>query len=207
MLDPPMASDIELLEAWTAGDAEAGNALFERHFDPLYRFFRNKVADGIDDLVQQTLLACVRGRENFRQDSSFRTYLFGIARNVLFQHFDRRGREGERFDYGTVSVADLGESPSHVVAARAEERLLTAALRRVPLDDQIVFELYYWENMSAPQLAETLGLTEPAVRSRLRRSLERLRTAMADLASSPAELESLTADLERWAASLRQAKG
>jgi RNA polymerase sigma factor (sigma-70 family) len=200
-----MESDFALLEAWKAGDDESGNALFERHFDALYRFFRNKVSDGIDDLVQQTMLACVRNRESFRQNSSFRTYLFGIARNILFHHFDRRSREGERFDWGTVSVADLGESPSRVVAARAEQRLLAAALRRVPLDDQILLELYYWENMSGPELAEALDLTEPAVRSRLRRSLERLRNAVEQLASSPVELESVSMDLERWVASLRQA--
>ena len=197
-------TDPELLDAWRAGDDEAGNALFDRHFDPLYRFFGSKVSEGIDDLVQQTLLACVRGVERFREDSSFRTYLFGIARNVLFQHFDRRGRDAARMDYGTVSVADLGESPSHIVDARAEQRVLAAALRRVPLDDQIALELYYWEGMTAPELATALGLTEPAVRSRLRRALERLRVVIAELASSPAELESVTMDLEKWAKSLRE---
>jgi RNA polymerase sigma-70 factor (ECF subfamily) len=204
MLVRGVQSDLELLEAWRAGDVESGNLLFDRHFDALYRFFGNKVNDGIDDLVQQTLLGCVRGRERFREESSFRTYLFGTARNVLFQYFDRRGRDAERIDYGSMSVADLGESPSQILAARADHRLLAAALRRVPLDDQIAFELYYWEGMTAPQVASALGLTEPAVRSRLRRALDRLREVVAELAASPQDIETVTADLEKWAASLRQ---
>jgi RNA polymerase sigma factor (sigma-70 family) len=193
-----LPTDLELLDAWREGDGDAGNELFDRHFDALYRFFGNKVGDGVDDLVQQTMLACVNGRGRFRGDSSFRTYLFGIARNVLFQHFDRRGREAERLDYGTVSVMDLGESPSYLVGARAEQRLLAAALRRLPLDDQIALELYYWEGMSGPDLATALGLGEPAVRSRLRRALERLRKTIGEVAANPADVESMSADLEKW---------
>jgi RNA polymerase sigma factor (sigma-70 family) len=200
-----MRTDAELLHAWRAGDESAGGALFDRHFDPLYRFFRNKVAEGVDDLVQQTLLACVQGRERFREDSSFRTYLFATARNVLFQHFDRHRRDADRIDYGTVSVIDLGESPSRIVAARAEQRVLAAALRSVPLDDQIALELYYWEGLTGPELADALGLTEPAVRSRLRRALERLRERVAALATTPDELQSVTGDLDGWAASLERA--
>jgi RNA polymerase sigma-70 factor (ECF subfamily) len=201
-----MRPDLELLDAWRSGDEDAGNELFDRHFEALYRFFRNKIGDGMDDLVQLTMLACVKGRDRFRQDSSFRTYLFATARNVLYQHFDKRGREAERMDYGTVSVMDLGESPSRVVAARNEQRLLAGALRRLPLDDQIALELYYWESLSGPELAAALELTEPAVRSRLRRALERLRAAIAELATSPAELESVSTDLERWVESLREAQ-
>ncbi|MBX7083774.1 MAG: sigma-70 family RNA polymerase sigma factor [Nannocystaceae bacterium] len=198
-----MQSDLELLDRWRAGDEDAGNALFDRHFEALYRFFRNKVGDGIDDLVQQTMLGCVSGRERFREDASFRTYLFAIARNVLFKHFDRRSRDADRFDPEQQSVADLGESPSHIAAARAEQRLLALALRQLPLDDQIALELYYWEEMTAVELAQTLGLTEPAVRSRLRRALERLRERVAAAADSPAALESVSLDLDRWAAALR----
>lgn len=198
-----MRSDLELLDGWRTGDESAGNELFDRHFAALYRFFRNKVEHGIDDLVQQTMLACVTGRDRFREDSSFRTYLFAVARNVLYQHFDRRNRDAARIDYGTVSVVDLGESPSAIAAARDEQRLLAAALRRLPIDDQIALELYYWESMSGPELAAALELTEPAVRSRLRRALERLRLAIAELATSPGELAAVSTDLERWATSLR----
>lgn len=197
-----MRADVELLDAWAGGDEDAGGELFDRHFDALYRFFRNKVGDGVDDLVQQTLLACVQGRARFRRDSSFRTYLFATARNVLYQHFDRRSREAERVDYGSVSVIDLGESPSRVVEARAEQRVLAAALQRLPLDYQVALELRYWEGLTGPELAEALGIPEPAVRSRLRRALEKLRELIATLAASPDELASITADLDRWADSL-----
>jgi RNA polymerase sigma-70 factor (ECF subfamily) len=199
----PTPSDLELLGAWRSGDEAAGNTLFERHFDALYRFFENKVGDGVDDLVQQTMLGCVRGLDGYREHASFRTYVFAIARNVLYKHLELRCRDGARFDPNTSSIADFGESPSYVAAARTERRVLAAALRRIPVDDQIALELYYWEDLTGPELAQALDLTEPAVRSRLRRALERLRRMVTELTASPTELESVSVDLDRWAAALR----
>jgi len=197
-----MATDFELLSAWSAGDAAAGNALFERHFAPLYRFFRNKVADGVDDLVQQTLLACVEGRVRFRQDSSFRTYMLAAARNILIRHCERKRRDAA-IDLDEVSAHDLGTSPSSLLVRRAEERLVLEALRRIPLDDQIALELYYWEGLSGSELGRVLEIPEAAARSRVRRGMERLRDRLGAIAATPAELASTTSDLDRWARSLK----
>src|SRR6476619_1575545 len=82
--------DLILLDRWCAGDRVAGNLLFRRHFEALCRFFEHKTDGDIDDLVQETFLACLRGRETFRRQSSFRTYLFAIARHTLFGYWRRR---------------------------------------------------------------------------------------------------------------------
>jgi len=197
-------SDVELLGKWRDGNTDAGNELLRRHLSTIYQFFRKKVNDGIDDLVQQTMLGCVQGCESFRLEASFRTYLFAIARNVLHRYFDRRTRELARIDHGAMNVTDPGESPSDVVAARMEQRRLGVALRRLPISDQIILELYYWESMTGSELAAVLGLPEPAIRSRLRRALVRLRTVVAGLPPTGHEIQSIDADLDEWARSLRQ---
>src|SRR6185436_6575853 len=74
-----MRPDAELLSAWRGGDEKAGAELFERHFEALFRFFRNKAGDQAEDLVQETFLACLSGPA-FRGEASFRTYLFTVAR-------------------------------------------------------------------------------------------------------------------------------
>ena len=51
-----MSADLELLQKWSDGDASAGNQLFNRHFDPVCRFFANKVSEDVDDLIQKTFL-------------------------------------------------------------------------------------------------------------------------------------------------------
>lgn len=200
-----MPTDPELLEAWRRGDLAAGDELFLRHFVAIHRFFRNKVSDGrLEDLVQQTFMACVEGRERFRNDSTFRTYLFGVANNLLRDHYRAQKKEPEALDFGKSSAVDVGAGPSTVVGKRREERLLLEALRNIPLDSQIVLELYYWEEMSASQTAEVLGIPEGTVRGRVRRAKDLLKKELAKLARSPQELETTVGNLERWAAALRQ---
>ena len=52
-----MRTDFELLDAWAGGDKKAARELIDRHFPALFRFFRSKVAEGVEDHVQETLLA------------------------------------------------------------------------------------------------------------------------------------------------------
>src|SRR4051812_45190672 len=73
------SSDFELLDRWAAGDHEAGKQLFELHFDALHGFFYGKVEDGIDELMEWTLLACVQSRAAAQRDAGFRSYMFRLA--------------------------------------------------------------------------------------------------------------------------------
>lgn len=198
-----MATDFELLDAWRAGDREAGNTLFERHFDAICRFFANKITHGVDDLIQKTFLGCVESRDRFQKQASFRTFLFAVAHNVLREHFRERRREGVPPDLGETSTDELTPSPSAVFAAHEEQRLLLEALRRIPLDYQLVLELYYWEDMAAPELAQVLAIPEGTVRSRLRKAKEALSERMKSLARTPELLRATFSDLDAWVRSLR----
>lgn len=196
-----MESDSTLLERWRGGDGEAGNRLFDRHFAGVFRFFQNKVGDAAEDLVQRTFLACVEGREQLRGESTFRTYLFGIARYQLYGHFRARRRSPE-LDVGASRLEDLGPSPSGLLGHRRDERLLLEALRTVPLDLQITLELFYWEQLTGPELAEVLGIPEGTVRSRLRRAREAVRERLRELEKEANGLSSTLEDLDAWAESL-----
>jgi len=183
----------------------AGDELFTRHFPAVHRFFRNKVSiDVLEDLVQQTFMACVEGREQFRRESKFKTYLFGVANNVLRGHYRKNRRTPEPLDYTRTSAVDLAAGPSTMFGKRREERLLLEALRRIPLESQIVLELYYWEEMSASQTALVLGLPEGTVRGRVRRAKQLLEVQLGKLAHNPAELQTTLDGLDRWAAALRE---
>jgi len=195
-------TDLELFDAWTRGDAQAAGELFERHYDAVDRFFRNKVLDGYDDLVQQTFTACLESRDRFRRDSSFRTYLFAIANNVLRAYFRSRRRELERVEWTEISACDFAPGPSTLFRARREQQLLLESLRRIPLDYQVVLELYYWEELPGSAIAEIVDLPENTVRSRLRKGKQLLEKKMRSLARSAEELASTLEDLEQWARSI-----
>ena len=199
---PEPRPDRELVDRWREGDADAGDELFGRHFEALYRFFRNKIDGPVDDLVQATFLACADSRERFRGASTFRTFAFAIARRVLFDHLRERYALGDKADPSERSVADLGTSPSQFVAKRREQRLLLHALRHLRLDYQIALELSFWEELSGPEIGEVLGVPEATARTWLRRAKIELAERVSELAGRE-PLPSTRSDLSEWAASLR----
>src|SRR5690349_3448133 len=109
MSAPP--SDLELLARWRGGDNNAAGELIKRHFPMLERFFATKARSHEEDLIQSTFVACVEARDAFRGDSSFRTYLYKLARMQLYAHYRKEYRTRE-LDFTTTSVCDLGTSPS-----------------------------------------------------------------------------------------------
>jgi RNA polymerase sigma-70 factor (ECF subfamily) len=194
--------DAELLQAWADGDSQAGEQLFERHFEAIARFFRNKLPADVhhEDLIQQTFLGCIEGRDRFRGESSFRSYLFAIAHNQLSKHW--RSRSRDRLDLQTVSVHDLDPSPSVVLARDQDQRKLLLALRRIPLDSQVALELHYWEAMTAAEIGEVLDIPLGTAKTRLRRAKQLLEAELRAL-DGTVELDATGTRLDTWARDLR----
>lgn len=173
-----MDDDFELLDRWHGGDAGAGSALFRRHFDTLMRFFYAKAGRDVEDLVQTTLLQCVRASARFRRECSFRTFLFAVARKVLLAHY-RKASSNDKIDPLVSSVSDLRTTPSEAVARDERATLVLAALQQIPVDYQLVLELHYWEGMEPRDLAKILELHPTTARTRLHRARGALRDALA----------------------------
>jgi RNA polymerase sigma-70 factor, ECF subfamily len=199
------ASDEDLLERWRCGSTQAGELLFHRHYEPVRRYFRNKLPAGVArDLVQDTFLACVEAYARRSHYSTFRAYLLGIAHHVLVDHLRAASRaSGRAFDLGELVLAEL-PSGDEVIAARRERRLLLRALRRLRFPLQVVLELRYWESMTDQEIAEVLGDPLGTVKTRLRSGRQALEDQLAALASSPEELRSTVDSLRRWASRVRR---
>ncbi len=199
-----MVDDFTLLETWRGGDEAAGRDLFARYFDAVYRFFRNKVDEAADDLTQQTFMGLVQGKDRFRGDASFRTYVFMIARKRLYSHLRERDRSREPIEVSTTSVADLGlVSPSRAVMVRQEQHLLLLALRRLPIEMQVALELFYWEELGVAEIADVLETPVGTVKSRLQRARARLDEIIGELANSDDLLRSTMDNFEVWARDLQ----
>jgi RNA polymerase sigma factor (sigma-70 family) len=198
--------DAPLVAAWKRGDQAAGAELFRRHYGSVLRFYLSKAGPQGTDLVQRCFLRCLELRTRIRDDSSFRAFLFGVARNVLLEHY-RSTRVGARIDFTEESVEDLSPTPTAELAQGERAQLLLAALRRLPVEQQIVVELYYWEDLNAREIAEIYEVPEPTVRTRLRRAKLRLEQELAAFASSPAVASETMTNLDTWARRLRDELG
>ncbi|MCY1004500.1 RNA polymerase sigma factor [Nannocystis pusilla] len=165
-------SDYGLVRRWNEGDKASGSELINRHFDALDRFFRNKLFRDGADLRQLTFERICKHRANFRGESSFRTYLFSVAHHVLIDHLRKHVRESADFDL--EGLADLGASPSSLVSRSREHTRLAQALREIPLKEQIVLELHYWEDCSMDEIAVILEIPPGTTRSRAQQGREKL---------------------------------
>ena len=194
-----MDPDFDLLERWRSGDAAGGQALFARHFKPVYRFFRYKVGADADELVQRTFLACMNARDQFRGESPFRSYLFAIARRELYGYLRARPA-AEHVDFGVTSIAEIVTSPSQRLDRARQIDHLREALRRLPVDQQVLLELHYWHEFDAAALANIMGAEPGTIRVRLLRARRALRGAMSRL--PPGDLHEIAND--RLALSLRE---
>lgn len=199
--------DYELLSAWQGGDDRAGERLFRRHYKLILRFFHNKAGASVHDLVQRTLLGCLEARARIREGTSFRAFLFGVARNVLFDHYRLARRDHDHLDFGSVSAEDLRPTPVSVIAQAREVELLLRGLRQLPVEAQMILEMYYWEGMRAHEIGEALDMPEPTVRTKIRRARLRLEQLIEASSVEPALRRSTVEGLETWARKIRDGLG
>lgn len=192
-----MSEEDQLLRAWSNGDTDAGDRLLRLQFDCIYRFFVTKAPDAVDDLIQATFLEALSSKDQFRGESSFRSFLLGIARHQLFRLYRTRSRDRLVFSPHEHSVLDTGTTPSAALGRKREEKLLVQAMQRIPVDLQIVLELHYWEGLSTRDLAAVLEVPQGTIKSRLRRAREAVERSIDELTGDPELRQSTRLGLER----------
>ncbi len=199
-VDPQDPQQRALIEQWRSGSAAAANALTQRHYASVRRFFDLRAPAAADDLTQQTFLGAMEARASFRAEASFKTFLFGIAHKQLLRHI-RGQQQGPRVQrYATE--AGPKTSLSMVAVRFQEHQLLLMALAQLPVDLQIVTELYYWEDMSTAAIGEALEVNASTVSSRLARARQLLRDNV-EVMTRPGPLrDRVLQDLDGWSRAL-----
>ena len=185
-----MSDEAALLKSWSEGDRAAGESLVTRHYPSVLRFFRTKAGPEADDLAQRTFLRCAEAAGRFRGQASVKSFLFGIARNVLYEHIRARQKGKVDPDFGISSILDLNPRASTLAFRKAEQRKIVQALQETPVETQIVLELYYWEDLSVDEVAAAIDVPPGTVKSRLHRGRALLKEALERLKADapPAEV-------------------
>ena len=171
-------SDEQLMAGFAGGSKDAFGELFLRYKQPLYGFFRRRVADPgqAEELAQETFLAVVRASSRYEPRALFRTYLYAIGFKVLGAH-----RRKAAFRATFLGTAVEGRDPALQNAMDAEVWLRQAVGKLGRLDREILL-LREFEQLSYAEIAELLSLPVNTVRSRLFRA----RMALRDMLAAPA---------------------
>lgn len=195
-------SDEQVYARWVAGDEAAGTLLMRRRLPGLRRVVYSLLHGAeAQDAVQEVFERFAKHARSGAEIAHVKAFLAGVARNVV--HEQLRGRRkhgvGVTADVGERSLADIRPNQSVEMQRQEDNRLLLKALHRMPVDDQLLLALRYWERLRTRQLAEVLGVNHSTLRTRLQRAETRLRTLITELADSPEALESTFGDLRGWA--------
>ena len=204
MTDAFGRDDILLAEA-RAGDRQALEALLERYQAQVYGFGMKMCGNPEDaeDEHQETMLTIARNIRSFRGTASLSTWLYTIARNACIR-MHRRSKfapgEANSVEIGaaaeTEGLAHPARSAEEVLAGKQVERALGEAIGELEPMYREVLLLRDVEGLTAPEVAEVLGVTIQAVKSRLHRArlsvrervafqLDTLGQALRDLLGQP----------------------
>ena len=154
-----MTSDESLMLEFQRGSREAFDELFARYRQPLYGYFRRRLANSerAEDLTQETFLAVIRATERYQPRALVRTYLYGIAIKLL-------GVERRK-----LARVEAAADPVH--EPRTDEALwVRQALDRLEPVEREILMLREYEQLSYAETAELLRLPLNTVRTRLFRS-------------------------------------
>lgn len=188
-------TDQALLDKARAGDRAALEELLERHQRTVYRFGLRMCRDPEDakDVLQDTLLAVARTVRDFRGASSVSTWLYTIARSFCikkrrrskFAPTEEASLDAREPGAEARQVADPARGADESLAGRQVEAALEAAIASLEPMYREVLVLRDVEGLTAPEVAEVMGLSVEAVKSRLHRARVAVREAVAPLLALP----------------------
>lgn len=177
-------TDEDLLTAARTGDAAPLEALILKHQSRLYRFSLKMCGSPSDaqDVLQETLIAFARSIQNFRGESSVTTWLYTVARSFCIKR-RRKSKfapaHTESLDCRVASlIPDPALMPDESLSAREMEDALGAALAALSDEHREVVVLRDSEGLTAAEVADVLGISIDAVKSRLHRARLALRDSL-----------------------------
>ena len=172
---------------WARIDPERFDYLYDYYYDRIFRFFYHRTLSRTtaEDLTSDTFHAALRGLGRYRwQNKPFQAWLFGIATNRLKKHYETwRKRTGEPLPTNVLGediLVDDTELPADRLERRDERDRMMRALAELEPEDQDWLTLYYFEEMTAREIAEIAGVPVGTMKARIHRALAKLRTLMGE---------------------------
>lgn len=185
--------DAALVERLRRQDPGAPEALVAAFGDRVYRLAIRITGNEQDaeEVAQDALWTAARKIDSFKGESAFGSWLYRITANTAYQKL--RGRQGRRLEVSWDDLVPSFDEQGHHVepaldwSAKVEEpalqtelrTVLTSAINDLPGDYRTAFLLHDVEGLSNPEIAETLHISLPAVKSRVHRSRLFLRERLA----------------------------
>jgi len=153
--------------------------LYERYADKVYRKCLSFVKDQAraEDFTHDIFIKLILRVGTFKETAKFSTWLFSITYNYCMDQLRIIKKEAEEALDDEIDIADDSEDPIEI---EMEAHQLRKALDQINPDEKTILLMKYQDNFSIKEIADTFGLTESAVKMRLKRTKEKLRKIYED---------------------------
>ena len=168
-----MPSDEHLMKKVVKGDGEALSVLMKRYSNRLYgHLFRStRSQQDAEDLLQDTWIRVATKAKSFDPHRSFRPWVFGIASNLVRDLFRRRERQNRTLSDAAIH-SKLAQPEPDLEHREAE---ILDHVKELPERMRQIVLLRFFEGLSIAEVAESLGVAQGTVKSRLHTAVVRLR--------------------------------
>jgi RNA polymerase sigma-70 factor (ECF subfamily) len=169
-----MADDVKLIKRYLSGDEYAIEELVMKYQKKIYALTYRMTGNIEDskDLTQKSFMQAFKNIRNFRQESSFYTWLYQITLNACRNYFRKKDS----------TTLELNESyPQHEKGAlsevinKEEKSLLRAALIKIPDRQKTTITLRVYEGLSVKETADVMKCSEGAVKAHYHHGMKKLR--------------------------------
>jgi len=173
-------SDDLLVQRAVKHDEEAFAALYDRHFDQIYRHIYYHVPNRTDaeDIAQEVFVKAWKAIGKYKMlGAPFAAWLIAIARNLVIDHFRAR-KDSAPLENVESFVQSQDETPETVAERHSDRRQVRRSILRLKEDKQKVIFMRFIYDFSYKEIARALDKSEGTIRVLVHRALKDLRHIM-----------------------------
>ncbi len=164
-------SDEELAKRATSGDHKAFESLYEKYFTRIYRFcaWQTHTKEDAEDIAQQVMIAIAESVGNFRGQSSFKNWVYAIAKNHVFAWIR------EKYKLPTTPLFETLGVTEHMLdsdTTEYKELIIAELMRKLKPQAKKVITLRYLRGYSVEETAKELHMSQSNVKVTTKRALE-----------------------------------
>lgn len=168
-----MGNETSLIKKIAGGEKEFFGDLVLKHQDFIFNVVNNLVRreEEARDITQEVFLKAYKNIGKFRGDSKFSSWLYRIAYNLSINWSERKkGRETQLEESFAETVAEEGGTVDEIFDRELVLARITEIIEEMPLKYKVVIKLYYFEEKSYQEIAETLAIPINTVKIQLLRA-------------------------------------
>ncbi|OIK14172.1 RNA polymerase sigma factor SigX [Bacillus sp. MUM 116] len=168
---------------------EIFNHLYKKYHQDVFNFLYYMVhnREQAEDLVQEVYIRVIKAHKQFKGDSSEKTWLFAIARNVAIDSFRKhkgwKQRMIDKFDYWEQQIKDESMSPEESAFQKVDTENMFRCLEKCTLDQKSVIILRFLQELSICETAQVLGWKESKVKTTQHRAIKQLKVLMEEISN------------------------